>query len=87
MLADYVGVDVVRVHAAVGADEAAKSGRVQRRARTEDPAGGGATRGSIARGQVGHHVHRVGGHHQDRLGSMGEYLRHDFRENTGVAPK
>src|SRR5262249_19414225 len=67
---NHVRMDMVRIDAAMTAKQTSKSGGVQGGAGTEDSPRMSPTLGREAGGQVGHHVHGIGGHDEDSIWCM-----------------
>jgi hypothetical protein len=85
VFADDVGVDVVRIDAAVAPEQAAEAGGVERGPGAKDAAGGHAALAGETGGEMRHHVHRVAGDDEDGVRGVFEDRRHDLVEHLGVS--
>src|SRR5215471_21828184 len=85
MLADDVGVNMLRINAAVSAKKTAETRGVESGARAKHTSGRYATLGRVAGGEVSHHVHRIGCHHQNGLWRTGKDGRYYLTEDDRVA--
>ena len=85
MFADHIGVDVLRVHVEVPAQQRSEPRGVERRARADHAAVRNAASRRKVRSQLRHHVHRIGDDQQHRVRRMLEHGRHDLAEHVRVA--
>ena len=85
VLAEHVGVDVLRIHVEVAPEQRAEAGGVQHRAGADDASGGHAAPGGEMRRQVGHDVDRIGDDHEYGVGRVLQHRRHDGAEDGGVS--
>src|SRR5262249_15448704 len=80
-----VTVDVVRIHSALRAEQAAETGRIERGPRAKHPPGIRSTLGCNSGGEVCHYVDRVRCDDEDGFRRTCEDLRHRFTEHGGVS--
>jgi hypothetical protein len=80
-------MDVVRIDATLTAQQTAEPGGVQGGAGAEDPSRGHPTSRRESRGQMRHHVHRVGGDDQHRFRGPGGHGGHDLTKDPCVPPE
>ena len=85
MLADHVGMHVLRIDVEMPAYERPESRGIQRRARPEDARVRHAEVGGEMRRQVRHDVHGIGHDEKHRVRSGAEHRRHDLPEHVSVA--
>jgi hypothetical protein len=80
-------MNMVRIDAAVAAQQTAEPSCIQGGAGAEDAPSEDSTRGGEPRSKVRHHVHRISGHNEHRLGGMFQNCRHDFAKYLSIALK
>src|SRR5215471_4199162 len=87
MLADNVGVNMLRINAAVSAEKTAETRGVESGTRAKHTSGRDATLGRVTGGEVSHHVHRIGCHNEHGLWRTGKDRRHYLTEDDCVPLK
>src|SRR5215831_4771766 len=85
MLADNMGVNVLRINAAVSAEKTAETCGVESGTRAKHTSGRHATLGRVTGGEVSHYVHWIAGHNEYGLRRTGKDRRHDLTKDDGVA--
>jgi hypothetical protein len=78
-------VNVLWIDAAVAPEETAETGRIQSRTRAKHAPSRHATEGGKSRGQVRHHVNRVGGNDEYSVRRVCQHCRHRFTEDKRIA--
>ena len=69
----------------MASEQTAEAGRIQGCTRAQHAPGRHATESRKPRGQVRHHVNRVGGDDEHRVGCVRQHCRHHFAEDVRVA--
>ena len=85
MFAQHTGVDICRVDPEMRGERRAEPGGVKDRSGPDYALRRHSVPAGEDRHNLGHDVERIGRHKEDRIGYRGQHLRHDLREDLGVA--
>ncbi len=85
MFAHHVGVHMVRIHTQMPPQQRTEARGIQRRAGTDHPAARHTKLSGKPRGEMRHHIDRIGRHNEDRVGCVPQHTRHDAAEDRCIA--